>query len=193
MDIYTIGYAGLETGAFVILLKMYGINALIDVRSVPYSGYMPEYNKDNLEKLMRLQNIVYRHYPQFGIKQEDRSLYTDGMLDFEKASRSEVFREALGRLTSAGGNWTFCLMCSEKDPKDCHRGIWLGHAFAKEGINMRHLTHGGAVFSQEKIDNDLFDRYHDPTPSLFEKPFSREEEIEEAYRKANREIAGKFA
>ena len=48
--IYTIGYSAHEIENFVALLKQYRINAVADVRSVPYSRRQPHFNRRTFDR-----------------------------------------------------------------------------------------------------------------------------------------------
>ena len=46
MDIYTIGHSNVEPGDVVELLRSHGIEAVLDVRSSPYSKHAPQFNRE---------------------------------------------------------------------------------------------------------------------------------------------------
>ena len=49
MDIYTLGHSTHSEEDFISILKAYGIEVLVDVRSYPGSKYVPQFNKENME------------------------------------------------------------------------------------------------------------------------------------------------
>lgn len=49
-NLYTIGHSQHTIEYFVKLLKMYNIGYVLDVRSVPYSKYAEQFNREILEK-----------------------------------------------------------------------------------------------------------------------------------------------
>ena len=49
--IYTIGYSGFKIDDFVKTLKENGVSVVIDVRSLPYSQFYSDYNKENLSRI----------------------------------------------------------------------------------------------------------------------------------------------
>lgn len=53
------GYSGFgnNASALIAALKGFDINALIDVRSSPYSAYYSEFNKETLESYLRENGI----------------------------------------------------------------------------------------------------------------------------------------
>ena len=46
--IYSIGHSNHSAEAFINLLKAHNITCVVDVRSAPYSKYVPQFNKDAL-------------------------------------------------------------------------------------------------------------------------------------------------
>ena len=82
--IYTIGYSTFDIHSFMAELKGIGITCVIDVRSVPKSAYYKDFNSDILEGRLKKEGILYRNYAyEFGARQEDKSLYPNGYLDFD--------------------------------------------------------------------------------------------------------------
>jgi len=59
IPIYTIGHGNRSIEEFVELLRRYEIQFLLDVRSQPYSRYVPQFSKDALEKYMKQHEIRY--------------------------------------------------------------------------------------------------------------------------------------
>ncbi len=57
--VYTIGHSNHETEAFVELLRQHGIELLIDVRSSPYSRYVPQANRETLARALQAAGIAY--------------------------------------------------------------------------------------------------------------------------------------
>ena len=132
----------------------------------------------------------------FGARQEDRSLYTtEGYLDFEKARETEQFKtgvQSVMKGLEAGNN--IVLMCTEKDPFDCHRTIMVSRGFELAGIEVQHIHEDGHLETQKEIDHRLIlnlekkEKVDIHQTSLFEPQKSDEEWLEEAYRLRNKEI-----
>ena len=66
MDMYTIGHSTHEQGEFIGILKTYHIEILVDVRSYPRSNYVPQFNKENMEKWIPGNGIEYIHMKELG-------------------------------------------------------------------------------------------------------------------------------
>ncbi|HUV73400.1 MAG TPA: DUF488 family protein, partial [Anaerolineae bacterium] len=46
MIIYTVGHSNVEAHEIVELLRSSGVEAVLDVRSSPYSRYAPQFNRE---------------------------------------------------------------------------------------------------------------------------------------------------
>lgn len=194
-NLFTVGHSQHTPNYFVSLLRKFDINYLLDVRSIPYSKYAEQFNKENLSAFLRKEEITYSFMGNFfGARPTELSLYSDvGYLDFEKVAESERFHKGVKsvKLGIERGN-RIALMCTEKDPIDCHRAIMVARAFSKEGITVNHILSNGDVQPQKELDNRLLDKYFPERGqlSLFnsENVMSEEEYITQAYHKRNEEI-----
>lgn len=160
--IYTIGYTGFSKEEFIDILKGKGINVVIDVRSTPYSERYPDYNKENLEKILKSNKIYYRNYvKEFGARQDNMDFYSaDGYLDFEIFSRSEQFLSGVEKIrNSVAKGYEIVLLCAEKNPIQCHRTILVARAFHKLGYDVIHLLPGGDTITHKEIEKKLLDKY----------------------------------
>lgn len=194
MDIFTIGYTSFLPADFINVLHHYGIKCLVDVRSMPYSQYHSEYNKETLEEALKKNGIVYRHYAaEFGARQENRVFYgPDGILDFEKFIRSDEFQSGIEKIKKGMEiGYTFALMCAEKDPINCHRAIMVGQGFKKAGFSVKHIRDTGEVETQEALEQRILDMYFKDRDqiSLFSADERDDEDlIEKGYVLRNKDI-----
>jgi len=191
--LYTIGYSGFNVDDFVDILKKYGINVLIDVRSNPFSAYFSAFNKEQLENTLKSKHIFYRNYAkEFGAQQPERSFYTpQGYLDFEKFTTSQVFNEGYHKIENGlKQDYIFAFMCAEKDPIDCHRSIMISKTFKDNGYTVLHLLPNINPISQVDIEDRLLNKYFPDRDqlSLFDERKSDSNLISEAYKKRNADI-----
>ncbi len=193
--LFTIGYAGFQdVNDFILSLKRNGIQILIDVRSAPYSTYYEPYNKENLSVLLKDNGIYYTNYArQFGARQEDRSFYKNGRLDFEKFSESDQFLDGVKSVEKS--NATIAFMCAEKRPNECHRAILVAKAFSDRGYEITHIMPNDEFVSQHDVELELLEKYfpNRDQSSLFDDDNLTEEEyISKAYKLCNDEIGFKL-
>ena len=142
--VYTIGYSGYHqnTERFVSDLKAHGINAIVDVRTSPYSRYSPEYNRETISAILKASGIHYLFMgDKLGARPNDTSCYVNGAVDYDKILESKCFRDGINRVVDgAQKGYLISLMCAEKDPICCHRNILVAHALASQGIVIKHFV-----------------------------------------------------
>lgn len=193
--LYTIGHSQHEFEYFLSLLKKYNINYLLDVRSTPYSKYAITYNKEHISSLLFSHGINYSFMGKyFGARPDNIELYCEeGYLDFEKVSHSDLFIKGMNNVIMGlekGNN--ISLMCTEKDPLDCHRAIMVARAFSLKGIDVKHILCNGKLQTQQELDERLLNKYFPNRAQLslfnYNDVTNDEESIKLAYKERNKEI-----
>ncbi len=126
MTLYTIGHSNHKIECFIGLLKAHKISGLVDVRSVPYSRYNPQYNRENLQKEIIKNNINYIYMgDKLGGKPQNLSIdreYADFNFIFELIRKSKEFKEGICELISIpDNNKRVSIMCAEENFLNCHR------------------------------------------------------------------------
>ena len=58
-EIFTIGHSTHNFSFFLELIKKQNISVVVDVRSSPYSGMNPDFNKETLVGLLKKEGIQY--------------------------------------------------------------------------------------------------------------------------------------
>ena len=59
MELFTIGHSNQEIKAFISLLQKHRITAVADVRSYPYSRFLPHFNGAALKETLEREAIKY--------------------------------------------------------------------------------------------------------------------------------------
>lgn len=197
MEIYTVGHSNMTEEEFINLLKKYEINCIVDVRSFPKSKYVSHFDKENISKYLKKNNIVYIYMgKELGARRDSPSLYNDdGILDFEKVKRSQQFLNGIDRIKKGlKKGYKVSLMCSEKYPQDCHRSILIGKYLKDNDFKVKHIDENGEIKSQEDIEEILMDK-HFPDRNqmnLFKNKTEDEtEKIQKVYALSNRKIGFK--
>ncbi len=129
MRIYTVGHSSRNIEEFIPLLRKYGIELLVDVRSHPGSSRFPHFNKENLEKALSREGITYLHMPELG------GLRRGSYADYVK---TEEFKRALSKLIQLAGDSRTAIMCAERDWRNCHRRF-ISQELVKEGLQVIHI------------------------------------------------------
>lgn len=192
--IYTVGHSTHKIDYFLQLLQKYSVNCLVDVRSVAASSYNPQYNKEPLSNFLKNNGVTYMHFAEeFGARHADPDLLDeDGKVDFEKVRKSWNFKNGVERLwLGLEKDFTIALMCSEGEPIDCHRFSMVSIALEKEGFDVKHILKDTTLKSNAELESQLLKKYDKklPKPTMFEPDITKEDQLKEAYRLRNKEIA----
>ncbi len=191
-NLYTVGHSTFPKEHLIGLLRKYDVDYLLDVRSIPFSKYTPQYNSDFLKKYLFDEGINYATMGKyFGARQENPAFYPDGFLDFELFRASTIFIQGFENVNKGLIDHNIALMCTEKDPIDCHRAIMVARGFELQGVTVRHILHDSAILTQEDLNQKLLNRYFPDRGqlSLFREQNKTDEEyLAEAYKLRNKEI-----
>jgi hypothetical protein len=104
------------------------------VRSSPYSRHFPHSNIDELRVELRADRISYVFLgKQLGGRPNERRFFCGGVADYEKMALAPEFNKGLDRVIEGAKKYRIALMCSEREPLDCHRCLLVGRALADLG------------------------------------------------------------
>jgi uncharacterized protein (DUF488 family) len=120
VKLFTIGYGGRTPTDFVAMLQEHGVAALVDVRIDPRHAHLGSFvlaksPDKGIQRILSEAGISYVSIPELGNHFRG---HEDWKERYERWIRSNADVE-LRRL--AGIPEPFCLLCAEKDPKNCHR------------------------------------------------------------------------
>jgi uncharacterized protein (DUF488 family) len=192
--IYTIGHSVYEIGYFINLLNKYEIDLVLDVRSTPYSKHAPQFNRKVIKKSLENKEINYEFLGDvFGARQKDHALFNEkGILDFDKFKDADSFKKALNKVIENINLSNIVLMCSEKEPLDCHRSILISKAFSNHGVEVYHILDNGELESHKSLENRLLDFYGFPKKTQVSLDFFKKEKegdfLKKAYKMRNKDI-----
>ncbi len=145
-DLMTIGHSNLPADRFIALLKDSAVSAVIDVRSVPFSRWCPWFSSKPLATRLAAEGIAYLQLgDELGGRPRDPQLYCDGIADYEAMARRPEFCAGLDRVIDETRRKRVCLLCSEREPLDCHRCLLVGRALAERGVTSGHIRADGTI------------------------------------------------
>jgi uncharacterized protein (DUF488 family) len=156
---------------FIEYLKHHKIDTIVDVRSIPYSRFANQFNKENLSSILKLEGIFYVPMgDNLGARYSDKELlFEDGKVDFSKVVVTAKFKDGICRVeTGVKKGHRIALMCSEKNPIECHRFSLISDYLYKKGYDIRHLVENN-VFEHRLLHDNLlkyFKEYHKITTDL---------------------------
>lgn len=185
---HTVGHSVHTIETFIALLKEHEINCIVDVRSSPYSRFASQYNREILSTELKKSGILYLFMgDSLGARYDDSNLlFDDGKVDFEKVREMESFQAGIKRVIDGmEKGYSISLMCSEKEPFDCHRFILVSKSLQDVGIRVRHILPDGIIENIE-LEEKLFRKYKLTRQDLFS---TEEENVANVYRLRNIDIA----
>jgi uncharacterized protein (DUF488 family) len=156
--LYTIGYGHRKPEDFFALLKDYGMEYLIDVRSQPYSKFNPIFNQNELKFFLEDNGIKYVFMGDtIGGRPKDLSCYdSEGKVNYEVVKTKDFFLQGIERLKTAyNKNINVVIMCSESKPCECHRSKLIGRVLNADNIILQHIDEKGKIKDQTTVINEL--------------------------------------
>ncbi|MFC2046407.1 DUF488 family protein [Chloroflexota bacterium] len=148
--IFTIGHSNHEPDAFLELLHENGIGAVADVRSSPYSRYVPQANRETLARALQSAGIAY-HW--FGDRLGGKP---DGIVaDYDQLRSSPGFQQGLGDLLILAEKDPTAIMCSEGDHTECHRHKLITPALLDRNVDVYHIQPDGQLIHENKEPRQL--------------------------------------
>ncbi len=139
--IATIGYQDRSIDKVLYALIRNKVQLLVDIRRNAFSRKYG-FSKKQLQNILSKIEIEYLHIPELGIPSHVRKgLHTrkDYIEAFEKYSIQISTRpELIDQLISFGKEKKIALMCYEKDPTLCHRGV-ISEIMHRNGIEVKEI------------------------------------------------------
>ncbi|MDR6129083.1 DUF488 domain-containing protein [Sphingomonas sp. SORGH_AS_0438] len=188
--LFTIGYSGLEPSSFVELLTSNLIDVVCDVRSTPYSHYKPDFSRVPLRGILNNGGIKYVFMgDQLGARPKDRSCYVNGQATYDRISSADFFKAGLSRLRNGVQSLNLAIVCSERDPIECHRAVLVCRNLPDLSSSIFHIHTNGLIESQKQFDERLVQLHNAAPPPLLRQPGDWERSVNLAYEKQSAAVA----
>ena len=148
--VYTIGHSNHELDRFLALLRQYDIRVVVDVRSSPYSRYVPQANRETLIPALGGAGIDYRWMgDRLGGK-------PDGVVaDYDELRTDPAFEQAITELLDRASQQHTAIMCSEGDHRQCHRHKLITPALLDRDSHVLHIQPDGSLVDEDKEPRQL--------------------------------------
>ena len=182
-ELFTIGHSNHTIEHFVNLLTAHRISAIADVRSSPYSGYAPQFNRELMQQKLQDANIEYVFLGgELGARRTEESCYVGGQARYDAIRNLPAFRRGLDCVLEGTEQYTVALLCAEADPLACHRTILVCPELKalRPDLRINHILGDGSLESHEEAEQRLI-RLHRLQPELFGELTSASGLIERAY------------
>ena len=136
------------------MLAAHGVLRLVDVRTIPRSRRVPQFNSDALADSLRNQGIDYLHIKSLGglrhTKKDSvnlgwRNASFRGYADY---MATKEFRDGLSHLLDLAGEKRTVIMCAEAVPWRCHRSL-IGDALLARGVHVDDIMNATSARPHE--------------------------------------------
>lgn len=158
ITIYTIGHSNLKFEKFLELLNENEIKIVVDVRSLPFSRYSPQFNKDWIKEELENAGIEYMLIEDefvgniLGGRPRDEDCYEGSTIIYKKIMKKKWYVEGILELINTAKKKKTAIMCSEEDPSKCHRHHLITQSLLNNGITVFHIRGNGNI---EKVQKDM--------------------------------------
>ena len=173
--IFTIGHSSQEGVAFLNLLGQHGVQTLVDVRSAPYSRYAPHFSRAALEILLGDAGVRYVWAGDtLGGRPDDPACYHNmevrpRNVNYRAMARRPVYQQGVRGLLEIAASGRTVIMCSEEDPRRCHRHRLIERSLRELDVAVLHIRRDGSL---ETIDLEEPEAGEVPSPQLALKGFA---------------------
>jgi uncharacterized protein (DUF488 family) len=147
----TIGHSTRSIAAFVALLRVGGVDMLVDIRSIPRSRTNPQFNPESLAESLARYQIGHRRIAELGgLRKASREVPPDVNAFWTNRSFHQYadyalgtdFRAGLAALIALARTRSCAIMCAEAVWWRCHRRIVADYLLA-DGCRVFHLMGEG--------------------------------------------------
>lgn len=164
MVCYTIGHSTRSLEDLINIVKQYKINCIMDVRREPYASnkYTEIFNREFLDIKLKAEGINYIYYGKElgGRIKEEGVMDEEGDVDFDKIIINSLFQKGIEKVRiEIDKGQKIALLCSERNPLNCHRSILIGYVLSKIEIFVEHIIDENNTKSQSRIEEELFITY----------------------------------
>ncbi|PZR98886.1 MAG: DNA repair protein [Candidatus Nephthysia bennettiae] len=147
--IYTVGHSTRSFQDLVTILHHCSIELLCDIRTLPGSRRLPQFNKSTLELTLPPSGIEYIHLKELGglrhagKDSSNRGWRNASFRGYADYMETAEFAAGLDRLLELASDRLACLMCAEAVPWRCHRAL-VADAISVRGWRVLHIIDQGA-------------------------------------------------
>ncbi len=190
--VFTVGHSNHSPETFIKLLLQHGVDGVADVRSSPYSRYASHFNQDVLNGMLDEVGEAGIDYVfmggELGGRPADRSCYdADGRVRYDRLASTDLFDDGIRRIMRDADERRIALMCTEKEPLDCHRTLLVARTLAEHGVAVEHILADGSLENHADAMDRLMDIFKLPRHGdLFR---SRDEVVADALTRQSKKMA----
>ena len=152
-ELFTVGHSNYAMADFILLLRQFDIEVLVDVRSSPYARYATHFTGPFLKQSVVQEGFKYLYLGNElgGMPKEQEFYDEEGQLLIAKLAATDKFKEGMERLQRGVEKFRVAVMCAEEDPSHCHRHRLISKAAKERGIEVKHIRKAGRVQTDDEL------------------------------------------
>jgi uncharacterized protein (DUF488 family) len=152
--VFTIGHSNHTAAHFLSLLRLNGIEVVVDARSQPYSKYASQFDHEQLKAFVQNAGLRYLYLGrELGGKPQEKEFYDrEGRVLYDRIASTARFQEGLSRLERGIRECCVAVLCAEENPLACHRRLLVGRMLLDRGIHVEHIRGDGRVQTDQEVD-----------------------------------------
>ncbi len=187
--VFTVGHSNHSPEGFIKLLLRHRVDEVVDIRSSPYSRHIPHFNRDVLEEVLEQIGISYVFLgEELGGRPPDHSCYdANGRVRYDLLADTDPFDDGIRQTTRRADDCRLALMCTEKEPLECHRTLLVAKVLVERGVAVEHILASGRLESHDAVMERLMDIFKLPrNGDMFR---SRSDVVAEALERQSQKVA----
>jgi uncharacterized protein (DUF488 family) len=144
--VYTIGHSNGTAERLLGLLIQHGVGTVADVRSQPYSRFNPQFNREDLARVLKASGLEYLFLGhELGARSSNSACYRDGRAQYSLIAKTPLFEQGIERLQAVMEDRRVAILCAEKEPLVCHRSILIGRYLHEKSFAVCHILEDGSL------------------------------------------------
>jgi uncharacterized protein (DUF488 family) len=166
---FTLGHSNHDLSAWLALVRQHGVEVVVDTRSSPYSKYVPQFDKEIMQRSLEEAGVRYLFLgAELGGRPANPAYYdAAGHVLYSRLRDDDRFQAGIARLETGMERFRVALVCGEEDPAHCHRRLLIGRVLTERGHAMLHIRGDGRVESDETVAAQAGKPLIDTQPALF--------------------------
>ena len=165
----TLGHSNHSIDEWLALVRQHAIEVVVDTRSSPYSKYVPQFDREQMQRSLEAAGVRYLFLgAELGGRPANPGYYdTTGRVVYSLLRKDAAFQAAIVRLETGMERFRIALLCGEEDPAHCHRRLLIGRVLVERGHEMAHIRGDGRIETEEAVAAQSGKPLVDSQPALF--------------------------
>ncbi len=167
--VYTIGHSSHSYEELAKLLAAHRIDVVVDTRSAPYSHFVPQFDREILQRSLTGSGIKYLFLgSELGGRPKSPEYYDNrGRVLYGRMKTDRAFAGGIERLERGIAEFRVALLCGEEDPANCHRRLLVGRVLVERGHELLHIRADGCLQSEAQVTAESGKPLVSKQPALF--------------------------